>query len=344
MRALAVFALACLIGCSGSSAPVRQELLHVSYDPTRELFEELNARFALRWAREHNGQDVHISMSHGGSGRQARAVIDGLEADVVSLALAYDIDAIARESRLVPADWADRLPQSSSPWSSTVVFVVRRGNPKAIHDWADLVSGDTQVITANPKTSGGARWSYLAAYGWAKRHGFAGKSGDEAGEAFVAALFRRVPVLDSGARGASTTFTRNRIGDVLLTWENEAHLLVRERAEDGLEIIVPSESIRAEPPVAVVARNAERHHQSELAEAYVRSFFEPEAQEIAARQHYRPRDPAALERHRADFPQLPLFSIEEVFGSWAEAHRTHFAEGALFDRVYVPSDAPAGAR
>ncbi len=328
---LAVVATACSGG--GPSGPPPVELLHVSYDATRELFEEVNPRFAAQWARDHGGQSVQVRMSHGGSGRQARSVVDGLEADVVSLGLAFDVDALARQRQLLPASWAERLPNASAPWTSTIVFVVRRGNPKGLRDWPDLVRGDVQVITANPKTSGGARWAYLAAYGFATRHGHAGRRGDEAGTEFVRALFQRVPVLDSGARGSSTTFTRNRLGDVLLTWENEARLLLAANPDDGLEIVMPSESILAEPPVSVVDHSVERHQTRQAAEAYARFLWTPEVQEIAARRFFRPRDPEVLARHAADFPVLTLFTLAETFGSWDDVHRTHFADGALFDRL-----------
>jgi sulfate transport system substrate-binding protein len=331
---------ACASNDGGANATVSEEpirLLHVSYDPTRELFEELNGGFARAWASEHGGQGFEVRMSHGGSGRQARAVIDGLEADVVSLALSYDVDALVRARSLLAGDWPSRLPNESSPWFSTIVFVVRRGNPRGIHDWPDLVRGDVRVIAPNPKTSGGARWAYLAAFGYAARHGHGGEAGDAAGTRMVRELYERVPVLDSGARGSSTTFSRNGIGDVLLTWENEAHLLLAENAGSGLEIVTPSESILAEPPVAIVDRNAERHRTREAAEAYVRHFWSPEAQEIAARHHYRPRDEAVMERHARDFPALTLFTIREQFDSWETAQTRHFADGALFDRIYDPS-------
>ena len=331
-----VLALAAGACSGGGDRADRIELLHVSYDPTRELFEELNDGFAQEWSRGHGGQEVSIRMSHGGSGRQARAVIDGLDADVVSLGLAYDVDALARERQLVASDWATRLPDHSSPWYSTIVLVVRRGNPHGVRDWPDLVRGDTQVIAPNPKTSGGARWAYLAAYGFAARHGHAGQTGDAAGEAMVRDLFRRIPVLDSGARGSSTTFVRNGIGDVLLTWENEAHLLVAENPEAGLEIVMPSESILAEPPFAIVDRNVERHGTREVADAYARHLWSPAAQEIAARRHFRPRDAQVLERHRADFPTLTLFTLQEQFGDWDRVHQAHFADGALFDRITAP--------
>jgi sulfate transport system substrate-binding protein len=330
MRHALALALALLLtACSGGD---RLTLLHVSYDPTRELFTELNSDFAAQWARDHGGQQIEIRMSHGGSGRQARAVIDGLEADVVSLAIPYDIDAIAREGRSVDAAWAGRLPDRSSPWFSTIVFVVRRGNPRGIRDWPDLVRGETRVIAPSPKTSGGARYAYLAAYGHASRHGFQDQTGDAAGTAFVRELYRRVPVLDSGARGSSTTFARNGIGDVLLTWENEAHLLMAEHANDGLEIVVPPESILAEPPVAWIDRNVDRRGTRALAEAYLRHLWSPEAQAVAARHHYRPRNTSVP----SSFPDLRLFTIEEVFGGWERAHAAHFADGALFDRIYQP--------
>lgn len=339
MRSLLSTLLAlALAGCGtdGSARPI--ELLHVSYDPTRELFAEVNEGFAAQWAREHEGQRLVVRMSHGGSGAQARAVIDGLDADLVSLALPYDVDAIAREGA-TSREWASRLPNDSSPWYSTIVFVVRRGNPRGLRDWPDLVRGETRVVTPSPKTSGGARWTYLAAYGYAARHGYEGRTGDEAGAAFVRALYQRVPVLDSGARGASNTFAQNGIGDVLLTWENEAHLLTREMASAGLEIVVPSESILAEPPVALVDRHVERHGTRAAVEAYARYLWSAEVQEIAARRHYRPREPAVLERHRASFPDLTLFTVADQFGAdqfgatWDELHRRHFADGALFDQV-----------
>ncbi|AKF05650.1 sulfate ABC transporter substrate-binding protein [Sandaracinus amylolyticus] len=329
-----------LSACSGGGASDGQgtlTLLHVSNDPTRELYAEINPTFASAWARDHGGQRVEIRMSHGGSGRQARAVIDGLDADVVSLALPFDVDAIAREGQhLLDPQWAARLPDHSSPFYSTIVFVVRRGNPRGIRDWNDLVRGETQVIAPSPKTSGGARYVYLGAYGYALRHGYDGRTGDEAGTEMVRALYQRVPVLDSGARGSSTTFARNGIGDVLLTWENEAHLLLAESPDAGLEIVIPSESILAEPPAAWIDRNVERHHTREVAEAYLRHLWSTEAQEIAARQHYRPRDADVAARYAQSFPTMTLFTVEEVFGGWERAHATHFAEGALFDRIYQP--------
>lgn len=318
--------------CSGeraAEAPPSVELLHVSYDPTRELFAELNPIFAARH-RERTGTAVEIAMSHGGSGRQARAVIDGLSADVVSLALSHDVDALAREASLVSPDWASRLPDRSTPWFSTIVFVVRRGNPRAIRGWADLSRDDVTIVTPNPRTSGGARWTYLAAWGWALRQ----PNGTEAtATEYLRRLYAHVPVLDSGARGSSTTFAQNGIGDVLLTWENEAHLLLSERDEDGLEIVVPDQSILAEPPVAWVDANVARRGTAAVAEAYLRFFWEEEAQEIAARHHYRPRNEAVLARHRGELPEITLFTLADVAGSWNEAHARHFAEGGLFDQL-----------
>lgn len=302
----------------------------MSYDPTRELYEAVNARFVAQ-QREH-GTRVRVRMSHGGSGRQARAILDGLEADVTSLALPWDIDALVREGELVRPGWQTRSEHRSSPWYSTIVFVVRRGNPKRIRDWGDLLEGDVQSVTPNPRTSGGARWTYLALWGWALQAG--PPEGSEArAEAALRALYRRVPVLDSGARGASTTFARNGIGDVLLTWENEAHMLLREHAQDGFEIVTPPRSILAEPPVTVVDQNVERHHSRALAEAYVRFLYEDEAQEIAAQHQLRPRSEVVRARHAGELPELTLFTVEEIAQSWDAAHARHFAEGALFDRI-----------
>lgn len=333
----ALIASIVLVACGGEASTLT--LLNVSYDPTRELFEAINPTFAAAWEREHPGERVEVRMSHGGSGRQARAVIDGLEADVVTLAIPYDVDAIARESGAIERGWRERSPGGASPWSSTIVFVVRRGNPRRIRDWPDLVRGETRVITASPKTSGAARLAYLAAYAHALRHGWNGRTGDDAGAELVRELYRRVPVLDSGARGASNTFARNHIGDVLLTWENEAHLLLAEIPGEGLEIVVPPESILAEPPAALVDRNADRHGTRALAEAYLAHLFSEGVQELAAEHHYRPRDEAVLARHRESLPPLELFRPEDVFGTWDEIHRAHFVDGALFDRI-----APGGAR
>jgi sulfate/thiosulfate transport system substrate-binding protein len=314
----------------GSSGGSTTELLHVSYDPTRELFADINREFVADYQQRHPGAHLDIRMSHGGSGRQARAVIDGLEADVVSLALPYDIDALQREAQLLPANWASRLPEHSTPWYSTIVFVVRRGNPKGLHDWGDLIHGDVSIVTPNPRTSGGARWTYLAMWGWAKRQP---NGNDASATDAIRELYRRVRVLDSGARGSSTTFARNHIGDVLLTWENEAHLLVAENAGEGFEIIVPPTSILAEPPIAWVDRNVERHGTGAVAQEYVRSFYEERAQEIAAGYHFRPRNDTVLAHHRGELPDLTLFTAEEAAGSWAQAHSRHFADGAIFDQV-----------
>ena len=303
------------------------ELLNVSYDPTRELYQELNASFASHWKAK-TGQEVRIQQSHGGSGKQARSVIDGLEADVVTLALAGDIDAIARVG-LLPADWQKRLPHNSAPYTSTIVFLVRAGNPKKIRDWDDLARPGISVITPNPKTSGGARWNYLAAWGYAlHKHG-----SEEAARRLVAGIFGNVPVLDTGARGSTVTFVERGIGDVLLAWENEALLSLQEFGAGRFEIVLPSESILAEPSVAVVDAVARRHGTRELAQAYLEYLYGPEGQELAAKHFYRPRDPQVAARHAARFPGVSLFTIDEVFGGWAKAQQRHFAEGGEFDRL-----------
>ena len=337
---LSVSLLAAILayGCGGSGStsavsgttagPV--ELLNVSYDPTRELYAEFDTAFARYW-REKSGQAVTVKQSHGGSGSQARAVIDGLEADVATLALAYDIDAI-QQGGLVSPDWQQRLPQNSSPYTSTIVFLVRKGNPKAIRDWSDLVKPGVSVITPNPKTSGGARWNYLAAWEYGKRQG----GGDDArGRAFVASLYGNVPVLDSGARGATTTFVQRGIGDVLLAWENEAYLAVRE-AKGAVEIVVPSLSILAEPPVTVVDRVVDRKGTRAVAEAYLQYLYSAEGQEIVARSFYRPRAAEVAAKHASTFSQVNLFTIDEAFGGWQAAQKTHFADGGTFDQIYRP--------
>jgi sulfate transport system substrate-binding protein len=332
LAAVALSGLAVLTGAPARGADAKLvTLLNVSYDPTRELYEQVNAAFAQHW-KARTGQQVTVKQSHGGSGKQARAVVDGLEADVVTLALAYDVDAIARAGLLQP-DWASRLPDRAAPTTSTIVFLVRKGNPKGIRTWADLVRPGVQVITPNPKTSGGARWNYLAAWGQELR-----RTRDEAkARAFVAELYsRHVPVLDSGARGSTTTFVERGLGDVLLAWENEAILATRKLAPDRLEIVVPPESILAEPPVAVVDRVAERRGTAAVARAYLEFLSTPEAQEIAARSFFRPRDPQVAARHAADFPKLSLFTIDQVFGGWAQAQATHFADGGVFDQLYRP--------
>lgn len=305
------------------------ELLNVSYDPTRELYQEVNAAFARQW-QARTGDKVIIQQSHGGSGKQARAVIDGLQGDVVTLALAYDIDAIAEKGKLLPADWQKRLPNNSAPYTSTVVFLVRKGNPKAIKDWDDLFRPGISVVTPNPKTSGGARWNYLAAWGYAlKKWG-----NDEAkARAFVAGIFRNVEGLDAGARGATTTFVQRGIGDVLVTWENEAVLSVKEIGKGKFEIIAPSVSILAEPPVAWVDRNVSRHGTAQVARAYLEFLYTPEGQEIAAHHFYRPRLETVAAKHADTFPNIQLFTIDEMFGGWQKAHKLHFAEGGIFDQI-----------
>ncbi len=303
-------------------------LLNVSYDPTRELYRDFNNAFAAEWKKE-TGDTVTIRQSHAGSGKQSRSVIDGLEADVVTLALAGDIDALHEHGNLVPADWQKRLPHNSAPYTSTVVFLVRKGNPKGIKDWDDLVKPGIGVITPNPKTSGGARWNYLAAWGYASR-----KYGEENAQAFVAKLMKNVPVLDTGARGATTTFVERGQGDVLLAWENEALLALEEGGKERFEIVAPSISILAEPPVSVVDSVVDKRGTRKVAEAYLNYLYSTVGQEIAAQHHYRPRDAAVAAKYAAQFPSLPMFTVDEAFGGWQNAQKTHFADGALFDRLY----------
>jgi sulfate transport system substrate-binding protein len=333
MKSLTLFVRAVVLGAALAAAGTTvaaQTLLNVSYYPTRELYQDFNAAFARYWKTK-TGQTVTIKQSHAGSGGQARAVIDGLEADVVTLALAYDIDAIA-QAGLTAADWQKRLSQNSAPYTSTIVFLVRKGNPKGIKDWGDLVRPGVQVITPNPKTSGGARWNYLAAWGYALRQ----PGGTEAkARQFVSDLFKKVPVLDSGARGATITFVRRQIGDVLLAWENEAYLALEE-SPGQLEIVSPSVSILAEPPVAVVDKTVDRRGTRPLAEAYLQYLYSPEGQEIAAKRHYRPRDARVAARYAANFATVKLFTIDEVFGGWQKAQKAHFADGAIFDQIYRP--------
>ncbi len=304
-------------------------LLNVSYDPTRELYSDYNAAFIKYWQAK-TGQTVSIRQSHGGSGKQARTVIDGLQADVVTLALAYDIDALASQGKLLPAGWQARLPNNSAPYASTIVFLVRKGNPKKAHDWGDLARPGVSVITPNPKTSGGARWNYLAAWAWALRQ----PGGSDATAAtYIGKLFKNVPVLDTGARGSLTTFAQRGIGDVLVAWENEAYLAVNELGKDKFEIVYPSLSILAEPPVAVVDRVTLRHKTTDLARAYLEYLYSPEGQEIIAKHYYRPRDAAVAARHAKQFPALTLVTIAD-FGGWAKAQQAHFADGGSFDRIY----------
>lgn len=312
----------------GSSRDV--SLLNVSYDPTRELYAELNPLFATEWQHK-SGQKVTIKQSHGGAGKQARAVIDGLEADVVTLALAYDIDEMHARAGLIPQDWQSRLPHHSTPYTSTIVLLVRKGNPMGIRDWDDLVREGIKVITPNPKTSGGARWNYLAAWGYALH-----KNGNDETRAreFVTALFRNVPVLDSGARGSTTTFVERGIGDVLIAWENEALLAIDELGRGKFEIIVPSYSILAEPPVTVVDKYAKKHGTEAVARAYLEFLYAPEAQRVVSKHHYRPR--LAQKEEDRQFPKLQLFTIDEVFGGWQKAQKRHFSDGGLFDEIYQP--------
>jgi sulfate transport system substrate-binding protein len=330
---LALGAVACSSGASSELARAANgpvELLNASYDPTRELYQELDEAFVKAW-RDKTGATLSVRQSHGGSGSQARSVIDGLQADVVTLALAYDIDAIAKAG-LIAANWRERLPENSAPYTSTIVFVVRKGNPKGIRDWGDLVRSDISVITPNPKTSGGARWNYLAAWGYARRQP---GGGDEPARQYVARLFANVPVLDSGARGATNTFVQRGMGDVLLAWENEAYLAQAETG-GGVEIVVPSISILAEPPVAVVDRVVDKRGTRAAAEAYLRFLYTPEGQELAAKHHYRPRDPRVAATFGERFRKVELFTIDEVFGGWAKAQETHFADGGTFDQIYKP--------
>jgi sulfate transport system substrate-binding protein len=321
-------ALSFLLALLPTSPAAAVTLLNVSYDPTRELYQDFNVAFAKHWKAK-SGQDVTVQQSHGGSGKQARSVADGLEADVVTLALAYDIDAIAA-SGLLPKNWQTLLPNNSTPYTSTIVFLVRKGNPKKIHDWEDLARPGISVITPNPKTSGGARWNYLAAWGYAldKYHNEA-KAKD-----LVTRIYKNVPILDTGARGSTVTFVERGIGDVLIAWENEAIYSVQKLGKGKFEIVAPSKSILAEPPVAVVAKVAKKHKTEALARAYLEYLYTPEGQEIAARNYYRPRGPGAAAKYAAQFPKLTLFTIDAVFGGWAKAQKTHFADGGVFDQIY----------
>jgi sulfate/thiosulfate-binding protein len=322
-----------LSGLSAAALRAEPTLLNVSYDPTRELYQEINAAFQKEW-KARTGETPTIRMSHGGSGKQARAVIDGLAADVVTLALAYDIDEIAARTGLIPADWQGRLPHNSAPYTSTIVFLVRKGNPKQIRDWDDLTRRDIQVITPNPKTSGGARWNYLAAWGYALQRW----NGDEAkARDFVAAIYGNVPMLDTGARGSTNTFVQRGLGDVLLTWENEAHLAVAAFGRDQVEIVVPSLSVLAEPPVALVAGNAAKHGTTALAQAYLEYLYSPTGQALAAKNFFRPVEVASVPAEAlARFPDLKLFTVDEVFGGWQAAQAKHFADGGIFDQIYAP--------
>ncbi|HEY3178915.1 MAG TPA: sulfate ABC transporter substrate-binding protein [Casimicrobiaceae bacterium] len=329
LRSLRPFVLGAVLTATVAHADVT--LLNVSYDPTRELYKNYNAAFAKYWQAK-TGEKVTIRQSHGGSGAQARSVIDGIEADVVTLALAYDIDEIARRAKLLPEDWQTRLPHNSSPYTSTIVFLVRKGNPKGIKDWDDLVKPGLSVITPNPKTSGGARWNYLAAWGYAqKRYG-----GEAPAREYVRKLYANVPVLDSGARGATTTFVERGIGDVLLAWENEAFLAVKELGPDKVEIVVPSYSIVAEPPVAIVDKVVDKKGTRKVAQAYLEYLYTAEGQEIAARNFYRPIDPTIAAKYESQFAKVQLFPLKEYFGDWQKAQKTHFVDGGTFDQIYKP--------
>jgi sulfate transport system substrate-binding protein len=331
-----ILSLGLIAATQVTTAPVAAadtSLLNVSYDPTREFYKAFNTAFEKYWLAK-TGETIKIDSSHGGSGKQARAVIDGLEADVVTLALAYDIDEISERGGLIDKNWQSRLPDNSTPYTSTIVFLVRKGNPKGIHDWPDLIKGDTQVITPNPKTSGGARWNYLAAWGYALK----ANSGDEAkAKDYITQLFQHVPVLDTGARGATTTFVQRGIGDVLIAWESEALLALKELGPDQFELVVPSISILAEPPVAVVDKVVDKHGTRKQAEAYLQYLYSPEGQEIAAQNYYRPRDPEVAAKYASTFPKVSLFTIDDgMFGGWQKAQKTHFSDGGVFDQIYQP--------
>jgi len=308
------------------------KLLNVSYDPTRELYQDFNAAFGKYW-KEKTGDDLHVEQSHGGSGKQASSVINGLQADVVTLALAYDIDAIAEQTHKIPADWQKRFPDNSAPYTSTIIFLVRKGNPKGIHDWGDLLKPEVSIITANPKTSGGARWAYLAAYAYAlETYGH----DDVKARNFVKEVYKRVPVLDSGARGSTVTFAQRGMGDVLLAWENEAHLALKEFGADKFDIVTPPLSVLAEPNVAVVDGVATDHGTTEVAKAYLQYLYSDEGQEIAARNFYRPRNKTVAAKYAKAFGTLKLVTIDEEFGGWTKAQKTHFADGGVFDQIYKP--------
>jgi sulfate/thiosulfate transport system substrate-binding protein len=308
-------------------------LLNVSYDPTRELYQDFNPAFAKYWKAK-TGQTVDIQQSHGGSSKQARSVIDGLEADVVTLALAYDIDAISEKANLLPANWQSRLPNNSSPYTSTIIFLVRKGNPKGIKDWDDLIRPGVSVITPNPKTSGGARWNYLGAWGYALK-----KSGGDESRArdFVAKLYKNVPVLDSGARGSTTTFVERGMGDVLIAWENEVLLGAKDLGQDKFDIVVPSVSILCEPTVSIVDKVVDKHGTRAVAQAYLEYLYSPEGQEIAAKRYYRPRSPEVAKKYASQFPKVKLFTLAEIAGDWQKAQKTHFADGGVFDQIYQPN-------
>ncbi|MDB5418310.1 MAG: sulfate transporter subunit [Phenylobacterium sp.] len=323
-------AAAGLPGLALGAPALGSTLLNVSYDPTRELYKDINAEYAKYWKGK-TGQTITINQSHGGSGKQARSVIDGLQADVVTLALAADIDEIAARAKLLPANWQSRLPANSTPYTSTVVFLVKKGNPWKIHDWPDLIRPGISIIASNPKTSGGARWAYLAAYAWGLKHG-----GDAAAQDYVRKLYKQAPVLPTGARDATTTFAQRGLGDVLLSWENEAYLTIEEFGPH-YDIVYPSQSILAEPPVAIVDRNVDRHNTRSLAEGYLNFLYSPIGQDIIGKHHFRPRNPQAAAKYAASFRQIPLVTIDDTFGGWKKAQATHFADGGVFDKIYKPS-------
>ena len=328
IKSILILTLAAAFTAAGFAKDI--ELLNVSYDPTRELYVDYNAAFAKYWLAK-TGDTVTVKQSHGGSGAQARQVIDGLKADVVTLALAADVDAIATNGKLLPADWQTRLPNNSAPYTSTIVFLVRKGNPKGIKDWDDLVKPGVGVVVANPKTSGGARWAYLSVWGFAQKKW----GSEEKARAFTAAVYKNVPVLDSGARGSTTTFVQREIGDVLLAWENEAYLALKEFGADKFQIVVPSVSILAEPTVAVVDKVADKKGTAAVAKAYLEYLYSDEGQEIAARNYYRPRNAQIAAKYAANFAKVDLFTIDEVFGGWTKAQKTHFADGGVFDQIYA---------
>ena len=333
LRRQTLITAALALGATLATLPLQARdltLLNVSYDPTRELYQDVNKAFAAHW-KARTGDTVTIRTSHGGSGKQARSVIDGLEADVVTLALAGDIDEIADKAKLLPADWQKRLPHASAPYTSTIVFLVRKGNPKGVRDWGDLARPGVSVITPNPKTSGGARWNYLAAWGWAKK----AYGSDAKAQEYVQKLFANVPVLDAGARAATVTFVERAIGDVLLAWENEALLALKELGPGRFEIVAPARSILAEPPVALVDKVVDRKGTRAVAQGYLEYLYSPEGQDLAGQNHYRPIDPKAAAKYATQFPKIELFRLDDVFGSWREAQKTHFSDGGTFDRVVV---------
>jgi sulfate/thiosulfate transport system substrate-binding protein len=333
MNKKALLVIALLSNSVFSFAQGKVTLLNVSYDPTRELYQDYNAAFAKYWKAK-AGQDVEVQQSHGGSSKQARAVIDGLEADVVTLALAYDIDAIAEKAKLLPANWQSRLPNNSSPYTSTIIFLVRKGNPKGIKDWDDLARPGVSVITPNPKTSGGARWNYLGAWGYALK-----KSGGDESKAkdFITKLYKNVPVLDSGARGSTTTFVERGMGDVLIAWENEVLLGAKDLGQDKFEIVVPSVSILCEPTISLVDKVVDKKGTRKVAEEYLKYLYSPEGQEIAAKRYYRPRSEAVAKKYGVQFPKVKLFTLAEIIGDWQKTQKIHFADGGVFDQVYQPN-------